>query len=81
MRQESRWRRRSRQDEFVYEHRFIRTAHNPNRTFTIKKIWINTGFDNLRRLRASPNRTFTIKKMWINTGFDNLRRLRANIKL
>uniref|UniRef100_A0A0K0D610 Recep_L_domain domain-containing protein n=1 Tax=Angiostrongylus cantonensis TaxID=6313 RepID=A0A0K0D610_ANGCA len=29
------------------------SAYNPNRTFTIKKMWINTGFDNLRRLRAN----------------------------
>uniref|UniRef100_A0A0K0DMF9 Craniofacial development protein 2-like n=1 Tax=Angiostrongylus cantonensis TaxID=6313 RepID=A0A0K0DMF9_ANGCA len=33
--------------------RFIRTAYNRNRTFTIKKMWINTGFDNLRLLRAN----------------------------
>uniref|UniRef100_A0A0K0DKL2 Capsid protein n=1 Tax=Angiostrongylus cantonensis TaxID=6313 RepID=A0A0K0DKL2_ANGCA len=45
--------RRSRQHEFVHEHRFIRTADIPNRTFTIKKMWINTDFDNLRRLRAN----------------------------
>uniref|UniRef100_A0A0K0DM31 Craniofacial development protein 2-like n=1 Tax=Angiostrongylus cantonensis TaxID=6313 RepID=A0A0K0DM31_ANGCA len=29
--------RRSRQHEFVHEHRFIRTAYNPNRTFAIKR--------------------------------------------
>uniref|UniRef100_A0A0K0DN72 Protein kinase domain-containing protein n=1 Tax=Angiostrongylus cantonensis TaxID=6313 RepID=A0A0K0DN72_ANGCA len=43
---------RSRQHEFVHEHRFIRATNNSNRAFTIKKMLINTGFDNLRRLRA-----------------------------
>ncbi|VDM58566.1 unnamed protein product [Angiostrongylus costaricensis] len=37
---------------FVRERRFIRTTYNPNRRFTIKKTWISSGFDNLRRLRA-----------------------------
>ncbi|VDM58832.1 unnamed protein product [Angiostrongylus costaricensis] len=30
----------------------IRTTNNPNRTFTIEKMWTNTGFDILRRLCA-----------------------------
>ncbi|VDM64931.1 unnamed protein product [Angiostrongylus costaricensis] len=29
---------------------FIRTTNNPNRRFTIDEMWINTGFDNIRRL-------------------------------
>uniref|UniRef100_A0A0K0DEF8 Transposase n=1 Tax=Angiostrongylus cantonensis TaxID=6313 RepID=A0A0K0DEF8_ANGCA len=53
LQQRSRQCRRSRQHEFVHEHRFIRTAYDSNRTYPIKKIWINTGFDNLRRLRAN----------------------------
>ncbi|VDM59964.1 unnamed protein product [Angiostrongylus costaricensis] len=45
MRQErSRRCRRFHQHEFVREQRFIRTAYNPNRMFTIKSMWINTGF-------------------------------------
>ncbi|KIH65247.1 hypothetical protein ANCDUO_04432 [Ancylostoma duodenale] len=35
------------------EHRFIRTAYNPNRTFADERMWINTGLDNLRRLRST----------------------------
>uniref|UniRef100_A0A0K0DAF9 Endonuclease n=1 Tax=Angiostrongylus cantonensis TaxID=6313 RepID=A0A0K0DAF9_ANGCA len=28
-------------------------VYNPNRTFTIENMWINTDFDNLRRLLAN----------------------------
>ncbi|VDM63079.1 unnamed protein product [Angiostrongylus costaricensis] len=41
------------QHEFVQERRFIRTTYNPNRTFTIKNMWINTGFVYFRRLCAN----------------------------
>ncbi|VDM52842.1 unnamed protein product [Angiostrongylus costaricensis] len=43
---------RSRQGEFVHEHRFIRTACNPDRTLATEEMSINTSIDNLRRLRA-----------------------------
>ncbi|KIH51833.1 hypothetical protein ANCDUO_18073 [Ancylostoma duodenale] len=36
-----------------HEYRFIRTANNANRTFAVEKTWINTGLDNLRRLRSN----------------------------
>ncbi|VDM57611.1 unnamed protein product [Angiostrongylus costaricensis] len=39
----SRRRRRCRQHELAHEHRFIRTAYNPNRVFTTKKI--NAGLE------------------------------------
>uniref|UniRef100_A0A0K0CZV1 Endo/exonuclease/phosphatase domain-containing protein n=1 Tax=Angiostrongylus cantonensis TaxID=6313 RepID=A0A0K0CZV1_ANGCA len=35
--------RDSRQHEFVHEHRFIGRTYNPNRRFTIKDMFINTG--------------------------------------
>uniref|UniRef100_A0A0K0DFS4 CN hydrolase domain-containing protein n=1 Tax=Angiostrongylus cantonensis TaxID=6313 RepID=A0A0K0DFS4_ANGCA len=34
----------------VYPRTSIHSNNNPNRTFTIKEMWISTGFDNLRRL-------------------------------
>ncbi|VDM62058.1 unnamed protein product [Angiostrongylus costaricensis] len=45
----------SRQHEFVHQHRFIRTANNPNQTFMIKKTLINTGIDNLRVYASTSN--------------------------
>ncbi|KIH65971.1 hypothetical protein ANCDUO_03701 [Ancylostoma duodenale] len=47
-RMNKRW--RMNQHELGHEHRFVRTANNPNRTFATEKMWINTGLDNLRRL-------------------------------
>ena len=35
-----------------HKHRFVRTTNNPNRTLKVEEMWINTGFNNLRRLRT-----------------------------
>ncbi|KIH45373.1 hypothetical protein ANCDUO_24586 [Ancylostoma duodenale] len=51
LRQQKSWSWCPRKHELGREHRLVRTANNPNRTFAVEKMWINT--DNLCRLRSN----------------------------
>ncbi|KAK6763539.1 hypothetical protein RB195_024022 [Necator americanus] len=47
------WGWRPRQHEYGKEHRLFRTTYDPNRTSADEKMWSNTSFDYLRRLRSN----------------------------